>query len=109
LFGYRDPLPCSDTDIPISQSSATLKKAKSFYFWQTFSKRSNDNHGRQINGRGRGHRVTRYENEKLAKVSSEIGQNLPLQNLKMAHCIFAINLIFLKCFTAFFMIKLIII
>jgi len=29
-------------------------------------------------------RVTRYENEKLAKVFAEIGQNWPLQSLKMA-------------------------
>jgi len=52
-------------------------------------------------------RVTRYENEKLAKLSG-IG---PLKNLKMATnwpiacCIFALNLSFLKYFTAVFMIE----
>ncbi len=54
-------------------------------------------------------RVTRYENEKLAKVSAEIGQNWPLQNLKMATnwptvcSFFALNLSLFKCFIAFFM------
>jgi len=58
-------------------------------------------------------RVTRYENEKLAKLSAEIGQNWPLQYLKMAtnrpqvSITSAINLSFLKCFTAFFMMKMI--
>jgi len=37
-----------------------------------------------IQGSGVYIRVTRYENEKLAKVSAEIGQNWPFQNLKMA-------------------------
>ena len=59
-------------------------------------------------------RVTRYENEKLAKVYAEIGQNWPFQNLKMATnwpkvcCIFAFSLSFIECFAAFVMIKMII-